>query len=262
MAPSSLPEIIDTHCHFDFEVFDHNRESLWRDCQSQGLEKLIMPGVEPKQWSKVSALTERFPGLYFAAGIHPHWAGQLMSLKTPERSQLVNYLAHDHCVAIGECGMDGNLQISHDVQKGIFECHLQLACELNKPLIIHAHKAHHWIMPLLAQYKPAAGGVIHGFSGSLELAAGYWAKGFYLGVGGTITYERASKTRDTVTRLPLSAMLLETDAPDMPLKGFQGQANSPLQVLNIAKTLAQLRNESVDTIAAQTTANAHQLFGF
>ncbi len=115
-------------------------------------------------------------------------------------------------------------------------------------------------LQLLARLKPAGGGVIHGFTGSLDLARQYWALGFYLGVGGSITYPRANKTRQALASMPLESLLLETDAPDMPLNGFQGTPNSPLKIVNIAQALAALRTETIEDIARQTTENAHQLF--
>jgi TatD DNase family protein len=138
--------------------------------------------------------------------------------------------------------------------------HLQIAQETALPLIIHCHKAHNELIVDLKNFNFPAGGVIHAFSGSYEIAMTYWQMGFRLGIGGTITYERAHKTRQTVTRVPLEALLLETDAPDMPLNGNQGERNSPVNIVRIAQTLADLRGETLETIASQTTSNSQTLF--
>ncbi|WP_439135848.1 TatD family hydrolase, partial [Pseudomaricurvus sp.] len=112
----------------------------------------------------------------------------------------------------------------------------------------------------LSHYQPSAGGVIHGFSGSIEQAQQYWRLGFYLGVGGTITYERAKKTRRAIAGMPLESLLLETDAPDMPLDGFQGQPNTPLRLPRIAQCLAELRKAPLADIQKQTAQNTRTLF--
>lgn len=139
--------------------------------------------------------------------------------------------------------------------------HLQLAIEFNKPVILHSVRAHHYLLPILKKYRPQRGGVIHAFSGSYETAKQYWDAGFYLGIGGTISYERAAKTRAAVQQMPLESLVLETDAPDMPLQGTQGQRNSPEKLLEIAHCLAALRAQSVEQIAQQTSANTWKLFG-
>ena len=222
----------------------------------------MIPGTAPERWSGAYQLSEQFPGIHMAVGVHPWWLGDLEQggLDRDLSVALGRYLGTAVCVAVGECGLDKMIPASLEAQQVVFEQHLQLACDTRSPLIIHVRKTHNETLRLLQRYRPAAGGVIHGFSGSIELARQYWALGFYLGVGGGITYPRARKTRQAVAELPLEALLLETDAPDMPLQGYQGQPNSPLQVIAIAAELARLRQQSPETIAQQTTANARQLF--
>jgi TatD DNase family protein len=163
-------------------------------------------------------------------------------------------------VAIGECGLDAAITTSLAIQLPVFEAQLCLATELGLPIIIHCRRSHNELTSLLKRNKLPPGGVIHAFSGSYEMAKQYWDMGFYLGIGGTITYERAHKTREAVKRMPLDALLLESDAPDMPLAGKQGQRNSPEHIPLIAQALAELRGESVQLIAEQTTRNAQTLF--
>ena len=135
-----------------------------------------------------------------------------------------------------------------------------MAVEHQLPLILHGYGAHNELLQILGRYRPEAGGVIHGFSGSRQLAEQYWKLGFYIGVGGTITYERARKTRNAIKELPLEALLLETDAPDMPLSGEQGLDNTPLNLPAIASELAHIKGESVDTVVRQIALNTRQLF--
>jgi TatD DNase family protein len=253
-------QYIDSHCHFDFPVFDGDRQWQWEKCQALGVNQLVIPGVSPDQWQGVIALSESLKQAYFGVGVHPWWLADL-SAGANLRDLLESGAQHSRCVAIGETGLDACIATPLAAQQASLAIHLQVAKELALPLILHCRKAHNELILLLKHYAPSNGGVIHGFSGSLELAQQYWALGFYLGVGGTITYDRAQKTRQTFRQMPLASLLLETDAPDMPLQGKQGQRNSPEYLPEIAQALANLRGEPLAQIAQVTTANAKILFG-
>ena len=255
-----MPDYFDSHCHFDFTDFDEDRDQVWQQCQNMGIKQLLIPGTEPEQWQRAAKISEKYKGIFTAAGFHPWWVQHCDSIDAATRDTWHNSLKHDNCVAIGECGLDKMIDTDLSLQLGFFKEHLALACDTSLPLIIHVRKTHNETIKLLQQYQPKTGGIIHGFSGSIELAKQYWQLGFYLGIGGTMTYARANKTRETVTQLPLDAIVLETDAPDMPLSGFQGQGNTPLQIIKVAKTLAELRNEKIETITKTTTENAQQIF--
>ena len=257
-------ELIDSHCHFDFEAFDNDRLDQWSQAKEKGLAGLVIPGVNETQWRSASLICQQFDHTVMAAGLHPWWVEQGHS-QPRAIATLMQRIAKQqdlsHCVAIGECGLDAHIDIPMDWQHTVFEAQLQLACELQRPLIIHIRKAHQTLIALLKHYAPSQGGVIHGFTGSKELAEQYWQRGFYLGIGGSITYPRANKTRSAIAAMPLEALLLETDAPDMPLHGQQGQRNSPVYLRDIAHCLAELKQLPVESIAQHTTANSQQLFG-
>jgi len=258
-------EFFDSHCHFDFEDFNPEagagtRLAQWQECNARGVAGLLVPGVEPAQWSAAKALAADIPKLVYSVGLHPWWI-KSNGASEAIAPQAADFLSDSRCVAIGECGLDAKIDCSMSVQLAIFEQHLQLAAESSKPLIIHVRSAHNELLRCLKRYKLPKGGVVHGFSGSLQQAQDYWAMGFYLGIGGTITYERAKKTRHTVAAMPLEALVLETDAPDMPPFGFQGQANHPRNLICVAQVLAELRNEPLELIAAQTSLNSQKLFG-
>ena len=251
--------MIDSHCHLDFEPLDAN-EALLSRCAQAGLTDIVVPGVLPSQWSRVREIStrSRTVRIHASAGLHPCWIGRnVLSAKIFAQTLADNL---DGCVAIGECGLDGSIPTEMATQEAWLGIHLQMACELGKPLILHGHKAHNELLRLLTRYRPAAGGVIHAFAGSLELARQYWRLGFYIGVGGTITYDRARKTRSAIGAMPLESLVLETDAPDMPLCGAQGQPNSPLQLPKVADCLAVLKAVSLASIVEQTDANAQRLF--
>ncbi|MCV6604579.1 MAG: TatD family hydrolase, partial [Porticoccaceae bacterium] len=182
--------LIDSHCHFDFGAFDNNREQCWRDCRQVGVEKLVVPGVNPDTMAESFAMAESLPGVYMAAGLHPWWVAQWGQGKHPDdlKNALQPWLARPRCVAVGECGLDGYLDTPVEQQLPWFEQQLQLACDANLPVIIHVLKAHNLVMELLGKYRLPRGGVIHAFTGSAELGRQYWKLGFSLGIGGTITY--------------------------------------------------------------------------
>lgn len=250
--------LIDSHCHLDFEVFDRDREALWSRCRSQGIHQLVIPGTDPDQWVRARSLCES-PHLdwYFAAGMHPWW---LDRAGEDWESACRDFLAHPRCVAVGECGLDKHIDTPMSEQEALLEVHLEMARACDKPVILHCVKAHNELIRRLKRHRFSRGGVVHAFSGSADIAQTYWQMGFRLGVGGVITYERARKTRAAVSRVPLEALLLETDAPDMPVSGRQGERNSPEFLPVIAQTLAGLRGCPVEQVARQTTDNTRQLF--
>ncbi len=256
--------LIDTHCHFDFEAFDKDRAALWQCCQDAGLGHLIMPGVCPQQWPSLKVLCKAYKGLHHALGIHPWWLATVLESGLDEplglcREQILASAAEQSFVAVGECGLDTKIATPLSVQIKVLQWHCELACELELPLILHCVKAHNPMLQCLNAF-PSLQGVLHGFSGSYELAQSYWQRGFLLGIGGTITYPRAAKTRETARKMPIESLILETDAPDMPLQGRQGEANSPVYLPELAKALAVLRDENYQALVRQTTANAKHLF--
>lgn len=257
---------VDSHCHFDFAAFGADRAAVWHSCNTQGIAQLIIPGVAPAQWSGLAQLSSQYPGIYYALGVHPWWLAELHLESAVAQQVLCEQLsallatAGDKCVALGETGLDKTINTPLPVQQELLLLHIDLANQFHKPLIIHSVKTHNEILACFKQQPPRYGGVIHAFSGSLEMAQQFIARGFLLGVGGTITYERAQKTRATFSKIPLQYLLLETDAPDMPVCGKQGERNSPEYLPVIAQTLAGLQGLSIEQVAQITTQNAHQLF--
>lgn len=255
--------MIDTHCHIDFKHFDQDRAAVLARCQSLGVHNIVVPGVSPKQWPALQLLVDATPALYFAAGVHPWWVGQPIvdNLESLEQ-QIKPFLLHSKCVAVGECGLDKICDVSFEWQVEVLRYHIALAKTFNKPIILHSVKAHNDVLALLKTSQLTQGGVVHAFSGSEQEAKQYWSKGLYLGIGGTITYPRANKTRSAVAAMPLEALLLETDAPDMPMNGRQGQRNSPEYLPHVVATIAELKNISPEEVITVTTKNAQRLFGF
>lgn len=248
----------DTHCHFDFDAFNADRDEQWMDCLDQGIKRLLIPGVYPDQWELAKTMSIKYKGLCYAVGLHPWWVSEHF---LPDEKQWADYLKDGCCVAIGECGLDKVINTPLEYQQEAFERHLMMASKYDLPVVVHVRQTHNETIRLLKRYQLNAGGVIHGFTGSYELARTYWELGFYLGVGGSITYPRAQKTHDAIRRMPLESLVLETDAPDMPLYGFQGQKNFPQQIIVIANNLSELTQLPIDIIINQAWKNSCQLFG-
>jgi len=244
---------IDTHCHLQLIPRD-NRRTVLANANAAQVRQLVVPAYKYDDWLMLDILNSA-DGIAVAKGIHP-WA---VDESTPAILEALP-AALDNCCAIGETGLDGHDERpSMSLQLEALERHIELAKQYDLPLILHAYKAH---AELYAALKAAgvSKGVVHAFSGSRQQAMNYIDLGFKIGVGGVISYQRASKTRKAIASLPIDALLLETDSPSMPLSGYQGKPNQPAHTAKIAEILADLRNEPLGYIAEQTSLNARELF--
>ena len=250
----------DSHCHFDFDDFESDRAQHWQRAQSVGVNRLVIPGIEETQWPALPRLCADYHGLYYALGLHPWW---LARASTGWQKKLAEALsqADERCVAVGEFGLDRSLTLAPEVQETALIAQLKLAMDYQLPVILHSQGTHDKILKWLRRY-PVGRGVVHGFAGSLQQAESFWKLGLHIGVGGTITYPRANKTRQAIAALPVAALVLETDAPDMPLCGFQGQPNHPAQLPRVLSALAELRQQDEGVLATLLENNVNQLFGW
>lgn len=260
---NSFMRLFDSHCHLNCADFDRDRPEVLEQCFRAGIVGICIPAVTAGEWfgllSKTTGPVQLFPAL----GLHPCF---LEDHDLQQLEYLDQLLAthKDQIVAVGETGLDFyNRDLSEKdrkFQQQLFSEHLRLACQHQLPVIIHARKSHDQILKTLRRLKPPKGGIIHAFSGSGQQACQYIELGFKLGFGGGITYPRASKTRHLAAILPLESIVLETDAPDMPLQGFQGQRNSPVQLFKVAQCLGELRQTDLAEVAETTFENCLNLF--
>lgn len=255
------PCFVDTHCHFDFPPFVGDEEASLAWAAHAGVEKIIAVGVSAPRFAGVMAQAERHAAVYAALGLHPMAVAEHneQSLAALEQQLLQR---HAKLVAIGEIGLDlyiDNPQFER--QQALLDAQLRLARDYALPVILHSRRTHDKLVQQLRRSDLPRRGVVHGFAGSEQQALAFIRAGYAIGVGGTISYERASKTRQTIARLPLTSLLLETDSPDMPLQGFQGQPNRPERVKDVWHALCALRDESPQHIAETLRENTHNLFG-
>ncbi|KUI98530.1 TatD family hydrolase [Vibrio sp. MEBiC08052] len=259
------PRLFDTHCHFDFEPFQSEIAWHWQQASDAGVSRLLIPSVGISNWDAVQELTTIAPQqLYYALGFHPYFLNtDSAEMTCSERvTFLEEHLAasDENCVAIGECGLDAVVDVPSVIQEEIFIAQLSIAQNAGLPVILHSRKTQSRLLQLLKQHQFTHGGVLHAFSGSEQQAQAFIQLGFKIGIGGVITYPRAAKTRRTVAQLPIEALVLETDAPDMPLCGLQGQPNHPKYLPLVLQVLAQLRECVVADIAERLWQNSHQIF--
>ena len=257
-------QLIDTHTHLDFPDFDADRTRLLARSRALGVERMVVLGVDQRHWQRVWDLVQTDPHLYAAFGLHPVYLNEHRPEHLTElRAWLTRLDGHAQLCAVGEIGLDYFLpQLDRDAQQRLFEGQLQLAADFNLPALLHVRRSHAQVIATLKRFKLKRGGIIHAFAGSREEAREYIKLGFKLGVGGAATWPQALRLRKVLTDLPLEALVLETDAPDMAPAMFPHQRNSPQHLPNICRALAEVLNISPEQLADATTANACALFNW
>ncbi|HEY0721065.1 MAG TPA: TatD family hydrolase [Gammaproteobacteria bacterium] len=251
--------LIDTHCHLDVAEFAADRLEVLGRARRAGVAGQVIPAIHAAGWPALMALCQAEAGLYPALGMHPIYLAQ----HRPEHlDELRALIERERPVAIGEIGLDYFVEeLDRDGQQQLFEAQLRIARDYQLPVVLHVRKAHDQVLAALRRIR-VPGGIAHAFNGSAQQAQQYMELGFKFGFGGTVTYDRALNIRRLVVELPLDALVLETDAPDIPLASRRGERNSPEYLPEVAQAIAQLRGISIDEVARVTTANAEQLLEF
>jgi TatD DNase family protein len=250
---------IDSHCHLDFPCFVNDLELLLQQLKHQEIDKVIIPATHKKSWLNIQNLCSKHKNLYYALGIHPHF---LDTFQEDDLQVLSEHLKNrdKRCIAVGEIGLDKHAQFDSQLQESVFIKQLQIAKKFELPVILHIVKRQSRVLEILKAEKFSFGGVYHAFSGSDEIAMEFIKLGFKLGIGGVITYPNARKTKQTISRLPVESLLLETDAPDMPVYQQQQKNNSPSNLLSVFEALLSCRTESRIGLATQIYKNTHSIF--
>ncbi len=250
-------ELIDTHCHLDFSAFDNDRAEVVNACFRAGIKTIVVPSVTQSNWADVIETQQQFNGILIAFGLHPCF---IKDHTREHLDALENRIKNNSPVAIGEAGLDFySKDADRNKQQYYFNAQLELAQQYALPLLLHVRKAHEPVILALKKMQNISG-IIHAFSGSLEQAYRYIELGFKLGFGGTLTYAGSTRIRNIARTLPVESLVLETDAPDMPVFQHKGERNSPLYIQYTLEALATIRNEPLEVIATQTSANARAIF--
>ncbi len=246
--------IFDTHSHYEDPRFDEIRHELFAEMKQNGVCGIITCGCDEKSSKAAIKMAEENDFVYAAVGIHP---GSIDSGTTPE--QIAKLASHKKCVAIGEIGLDYYwAKDNKDQQIEIFEKQILLAKELDLPIIVHDRDAHADTLEILKKHKPK--GVVHCFSGSVEMAEEIIKLGLYIGVGGVITFKNSKKLPDVVRNIPNELILVETDCPYLAPEPYRGKLCHSGMIKLTAKKIAEIRETTLQNILELTAKNAKNLF--
>ena len=257
-------EFVDTHTHLDFPDFDEDRGALLALSRAHGVQRMVVLGVYQANWQRVWDLVQSDPDLHAAFGLHPVYLDQHRAQDLSELGDWLTRLAgHRQLCAVGEIGLDYFIEsLDRARQKALLEAQLQLAADFNLPALIHVRRSHAAVIATLKRFGLKRAGIIHAFAGSREEAREYIKLGFKLGLGGAATWPQALRMHRVLADLPLEAVVLETDSPDMAPAMFAGQRNSPAHLPAISAAIAEIMAISPEQLAAVSTANACQLFNW
>ena len=251
--------IFESHAHYDDKAFDEDREALLRQMPEKGIGGIVNVSASVEGIRDTLALAGKYPFVYAAVGIHPDEAG---SLDDEALAWIRGQCDRDKVVAVGEIGLDYYWdKESHDIQKYWFERQLELAREKGLPVIIHSREAAQDTMDIMREKAQGLPGVIHCFSYSPEMAKEYVRMGYYIGVGGVVTFKNAKKLKETVQQVPLERILLETDCPYLAPVPYRGKRNCSLYLPYVVKEIAGLKGVSLEEVTETTERNARALYG-
>jgi len=254
-----MTSFIDTHCHLD--ILESTPEETIIAAKQVGVQRMVTIAVDEPSLDFVSSTVQEFPAVYGSVGFHPHDASKL----TKSLLQKIRQLAEEQhkLIAIGEIGLDYHYMNSPaEIQQQAFRKQLQLAIELNLPVILHSREAETDTLNILQEFPVPSHGVAHSFTSSIEMARTLVEMGWYLGINGIVTFKNAEDLRKVARWLPLDRLLLETDSPFLAPIPFRGKPNKPAHIPAIATFIAELREISLEELAQQTTENAQRLFNF
>lgn len=250
--------LFDSHAHLDFAFIAKHRAELLRQARAQGIQGWLIPSTGAQNWQRVLQICAEEEGCVAALGLHPYLIEQhQMEDVAALRKLLAQH--RDKVVAIGECGLDATIG-NFPKQQQLLRAQLELAREMDLPVVLHSRKTH---SELLGELKRTGirQGVVHAFTGNAQQLQQFVHLGLKIGVGPALVWPRSTRTREAIREAPLSALLLETDAPDMPCPGEKKGETSLLGLLRVLDVLVELRAESREVVINQLFHNAHQLFG-
>lgn len=247
--------IFDTHAHYDDKAFDDDRDELLKNILNDSVCCIVNQGTDIKTSEQSIKLAEKYNGIYAAVGFHP----ECLDENSINQLETIKKLAqHKKVVAIGEIGLDYYYDIPKDLQKAVFAKQLELANEMKLPVVIHDREAHGDTLEYLKKYKPK--GIVHCFSGSVEMAREILKLGMYIGMGGVVTFKNARKTVEVIEDIPLDRLVLETDAPYLSPVPFRGKRCDSSMIRYTAQRIAEIKNTTAEEILAITRKNAEMVY--
>lgn len=248
--------IFDTHSHYDDEKFNPDREELINSLQSQGVSYIVSCGCDINTTKFNFELADKYDFLYFASGFHP----ECLEGATLDDLRIIKEYAKDKkCVAIGEIGLDYHwMSSTKEVQQEFFRTQIELAKEMDLPVIVHDREAHGDTLDILKETKPK--GVVHCFSGSKEMAKEIIRLGMYIGLNGVVTFSNARKSLEVAKEIPIERLVLETDCPYLAPTPFRGKRNNSAYIAYTAQKIAEVLDMDTQELLNITEANAKRLY--
>ena len=247
----------ESHAHYDDERFDEDRDTLLASFPAESIETVVNASSDIKSSKASIALSEKYPFFYAAVGVHPH---EVENITEADIDKLRELSKHPKVVAIGEIGLDYYYDLSpRDLQRHWFKRQLELADELKMPVIIHSRDAAQECFDIVKNSN-VRNGVIHCYSGSAEMAEEYIKMGFYIGVGGSLTFKNNKKGVETVERIPMEKILIETDSPYLAPVPYRGKRNDSRLLKYVVERISQIKNIPENDICNITKNNAQNLF--
>lgn len=251
--------LFDTHAHMNDPVFDEDREEVLLGLKNKGVDLVMNVGCCLDSSKDCIAMAEKYPFVYASVGTHPDSADEVDEKVIEQYRKMA---AHEKVKAIGEIGLDYYYEtIPRETQIKAFRMQMELAKELNMPVIVHERNAHDDGMRVVKDFKGVTG-VFHCYSGSAEMARQLVDMGWYIGFTGVLTFKNARKAVETAERIPLDRIVLETDCPFMAPEPFRGKRNDPGYLYRMAERLAEIRGITVEEVHAATMENAKRLYRF
>jgi TatD DNase family protein len=252
LQPEEMPCLVDTHCHLDIEPLCSRLPDLLESARRAGVTRLVVPGVHPDGWVRMAAIARVHDGVFPAFGIHPMHAG----LAGDDMLARLAGIAPGG-IAIGEIGLDPAYSVPLEQQEHAFREQLRLAVSLGLPVLVHCRRAFQRTLRILVEEKAdQVRGIMHAFSGSVEMAREFIRLGFLVSISGMVTRPNAVRPVRLARELPLESLVLETDAPDMTPQAYRGQPNQPAYLTEVLACVAQVRGMRIGDAASQATRNA------
>lgn len=251
--------IFDTHAHYDDDAFDEDRDELLSGMTAKNVEYIVNVGASMASSKRSIALAEKYPFIYAAVGVHPDEVGELNEEKF---NRLREWTKHEKAKAVGEIGLDYYWdKEQHDLQKHWFMRQMELAHEVNLPIIVHSREAAKDTLDMIIAAKPLdLSGIIHCYSYSVEQAREYLNMGYYIGIGGVLTFKNAKKLKEVAEYAPLSQIVLETDCPYLAPTPYRGKRNDSSMIAYVAEELAAIKQMPIEEVLCITNENGKKLY--
>lgn len=251
--------IVDAHCHLTDEKFENDRDEIIRNFNANKMEFVVLPGDTLSSSKEACLLSEKYDRIYCAVGLHPHEAKDYNFSVEEELTQFIK--KYPKVIAIGEIGLDYYYDYSpREVQKDVFRKQLDLAYRYHLPVIIHSRDAMQDTYEILKEYSGKVKGVLHSYSGSVEMAKAFITLGYFISLSGTVTFKNARVAKEVAQAISLDHLMIETDSPYLTPEPFRGKRNEPKLVRLVAEKISEIKDIPVSLVIKRTTENAKTCF--